>query len=109
MAGSESKDEKGDGQAGSMTRRGFLKGAGLTAAGAAIVEGGLLGVKEAAAAEPRVVGPGLVLGLHGLARLDARVLLHDARVGRGRARRDDHRRASEGRRASPRAGGFRRA
>ena len=60
MAGSESKDEKGDGQAGSMTRRGFLKGAGLTAAGAAIVEGGLLGVKEAAAAEPRVVGPGLV-------------------------------------------------
>ena len=63
MAGSESKDEKGDGQKGSMTRRGFLKGAGLTAAGAAIVEGGLLGVKEAAAAaaaEPRVVGPGRV-------------------------------------------------
>src|ERR1700749_1669793 len=58
MAGSESKDEKG-----SMTRRGFLKGAGLTAAGAAIVEGGLLGVKEAAAAaaaEPRVAGPGRV-------------------------------------------------
>src|SRR4051794_27685227 len=63
MAGSESKEEKGDGLKGSMTRRGFLKGAGLTAAGAAIVEGGLLGVKEAAAAvaaEPRVVGPGLV-------------------------------------------------
>ena len=63
MAGSESKEEKGDGQKGSMTRRGFLKGAGLTAAGAAIVEGGLLGVKEAAAAaaaEPRVLGPGLV-------------------------------------------------
>ena len=33
MAGSESKDEKGDGQKCSMTRRGFLKGAGLTAAG----------------------------------------------------------------------------
>src|SRR4051812_19934147 len=61
MAGSESKDEKDDAQKGSMTRRGFLKGAGLTAAGAAIVEGGLLGVKEAAAAtEPRVVGPGRV-------------------------------------------------
>jgi aerobic-type carbon monoxide dehydrogenase small subunit (CoxS/CutS family) len=48
---------------GRMTRRGFLKGAGLTAAGAAIVEGGLLGVKEAAAAaaaEPRVLGPGFV-------------------------------------------------
>jgi aerobic-type carbon monoxide dehydrogenase small subunit (CoxS/CutS family) len=63
MAGSESKDEKGEGRKGSMTRRGFLKGAGLTAAGATIVEGGLLGVKEAsaaAAAEPRVVGPGRV-------------------------------------------------
>ena len=62
MAGSESKGEKCDGVKGSMTRRGFLKGAGLTAAGAAIVEGGLLGVKEAAAAgaEPRVVGPGSV-------------------------------------------------
>jgi xanthine dehydrogenase YagT iron-sulfur-binding subunit len=63
MAGSESKEEKGDEQKGSMTRRGFLKGAGLTAAGAAIVEGGLLGVQEAAAAaaaEPRVVGPGRV-------------------------------------------------
>jgi xanthine dehydrogenase YagT iron-sulfur-binding subunit len=63
MAGSESKEEKSEGQKGSMTRRGFLKGAGLTAAGAAIVEGGLLGVKEAAAAasaEPRVVGPGCV-------------------------------------------------
>jgi aerobic-type carbon monoxide dehydrogenase small subunit (CoxS/CutS family) len=61
MAGSESKDEKGEGLKGAMTRRGFLKGAGLTAAGAAIVEGGLLGVKEAAAAaaaEPRVAGPG---------------------------------------------------
>jgi aerobic-type carbon monoxide dehydrogenase small subunit (CoxS/CutS family) len=63
MAGSESKDEKGDGLKGAMSRRGFLKGAGLTAAGAAIVEGGLLGVKEAAAsvaAEPRVAGPGRV-------------------------------------------------
>src|SRR4051812_22283952 len=63
MAGSESKDEKGEGQKGAMTRRGFLKGAGLTAAGAAVVEGGLLGVKEAAAAaaaETRVAGPGRV-------------------------------------------------
>jgi xanthine dehydrogenase YagT iron-sulfur-binding subunit len=59
---------------GCMTRRGFLKGAGLTAAGAAIVEGGLLGVKEAAAsaaAEPRVVGPGqvpLTLRVNGTAK-----------------------------------------
>jgi len=46
-----------------VTRRGFLKGAGLTAAGAAIVEGGLLGVREAEAAttkEPAVIGPGNV-------------------------------------------------
>ena len=45
-----------------VTRRGFLKGAGLTAAGAAIMEHGLLGAKEAAASEiePVVVGPGRV-------------------------------------------------
>ncbi|MCA1593907.1 MAG: (2Fe-2S)-binding protein [Acidobacteria bacterium] len=47
---------------GGVSRRGFLKGAGLTAAGAAIMEGGLLGVREATAAlrEPPVVGPGSV-------------------------------------------------
>lgn len=47
-----------------VTRRGFLKGAGLTAAGAAILDAGLLGASEAAAteAEPeaKVVGPGRV-------------------------------------------------
>jgi xanthine dehydrogenase YagT iron-sulfur-binding subunit len=46
-----------------VSRRGFLKGAGLTAAGAAILDAGLLGAKEAAAAaaaEPKVVGPGRV-------------------------------------------------
>ncbi|HEX8474821.1 MAG TPA: (2Fe-2S)-binding protein [Pyrinomonadaceae bacterium] len=46
-----------------VTRRGFLKGAGLTAAGAAIVEGGLLGAKEASGAlrdATTVVGPGAV-------------------------------------------------
>lgn len=46
-----------------VTRRGFLKGAGLTAAGAAILDAGLLGASEAAAeAEPqaKVTGPGRV-------------------------------------------------
>ena len=46
------------------TRRGFLKGAGLTAAGASIPDAGLLGASEGAAAaaapEPKVLGPGRV-------------------------------------------------
>src|SRR3982751_1687249 len=42
-----------------VTRRGFLKGAGLTAAGAAIIDSGLLGAHEGAAVAPApvVVGP----------------------------------------------------
>jgi len=42
-----------DGQAkkGVVSRRGFLKGAGITAAGAAILEKGLIGAKEASAEE----------------------------------------------------------
>lgn len=49
-----------EGQTG-VSRRGFLKGAGLTAAGAAILDAGLLGASEAAAAaEPKVIGPGRV-------------------------------------------------
>ncbi len=47
-----------------VSRRGFLKGAGLTAAGAAIIESGLAGMGEAApaagASVPAVVGPGRV-------------------------------------------------
>ena len=44
-----------------VTRRGFLKGAGLTAAGAAMLESGLVGASGATAAEaPIVVGPGRV-------------------------------------------------
>jgi xanthine dehydrogenase YagT iron-sulfur-binding subunit len=45
-----------------VTRRRFLKGAGLTAAGAAIIDAGLIGIKEANAemANPSVVGPGRV-------------------------------------------------
>ncbi|MGB7923018.1 MAG: (2Fe-2S)-binding protein [Pyrinomonadaceae bacterium] len=45
-----------------VTRRGFLKGAGLTAAGAAIIDSGLLaaGQSGGAASEPVVAGPGLV-------------------------------------------------
>ena len=66
------KDEECEAPKG-VTRRGFLKGAGLTAAGAAIVEGGLLGVKEATAAtrEPAVLGPGsvpVVLNVNGAER-----------------------------------------
>jgi xanthine dehydrogenase YagT iron-sulfur-binding subunit len=44
-----------------VTRRGFLKGAGLTAAGAAILESGLVGASGATKTEaPIVVGPGRV-------------------------------------------------
>jgi xanthine dehydrogenase YagT iron-sulfur-binding subunit len=63
MSKQDEVKESDESAKGRITRRGFLKGAGLTAAGAAIVEGGLLGLKEAnaaAAAEPRVVGPGRV-------------------------------------------------
>jgi xanthine dehydrogenase YagT iron-sulfur-binding subunit len=43
-----------------MSRRGFLKGAGISAAGAAIVETGLAEFAEAQAQQaPRVLGPGL--------------------------------------------------
>lgn len=47
---------------GSVSRRGFLVGAGLSAAGAAILEGGLLGKDEVAAqsTDPQAVGPGEV-------------------------------------------------
>lgn len=56
-----------------VTRRGFLKGAGLTAAGAAILEAGLIGVGEAAsgASTPVVIGPGrvaLMLRINGASR-----------------------------------------
>src|SRR2546423_8772614 len=45
-----------------VTRSGFLKGAGLTAAGAAIIDSGLLGAHEgsAVASAPVVVGPDAV-------------------------------------------------
>ena len=56
----EQNEQKKD--AAVVSRRGFLKGAGLTAAGAAILENGLVGAKEAKAEEAtlpkaRVVGP----------------------------------------------------
>jgi xanthine dehydrogenase YagT iron-sulfur-binding subunit len=64
MSKHDEKDKRDDPRAGGVTRRGFLKGAGLTAAGAAIMENGLLGAKDAAALElepePVVVGPGRV-------------------------------------------------
>ena len=43
-----------------VSRRGFLRGAGVSAAGAALLEGGVAGVAEAQAraAEAKVVGPG---------------------------------------------------
>lgn len=45
-----------------VTRRGFLKGAGLSAAGATLLHSGLVGVRQAAAADPSagVHGPGPV-------------------------------------------------
>jgi aerobic-type carbon monoxide dehydrogenase small subunit (CoxS/CutS family) len=59
---SKQKEKQDEARFGSVTRRGFLKGAGLTAAGAAIMENGLLGAKDAAAVEPEpvVIGPGRV-------------------------------------------------
>ncbi|MBD0369977.1 MAG: (2Fe-2S)-binding protein [Pyrinomonadaceae bacterium] len=62
MSKHDEKEKQDAGAFGHVTRRGFLKGAGLTAAGAAIMENGLLGAKDAAAAEaePVVVGPGRV-------------------------------------------------
>ena len=62
MSKENKRDEPDESRFGHVTRRGFLKGAGLTAAGAAIMENGLLGTKEAAAVEPEpvVVGPGRV-------------------------------------------------
>lgn len=50
MAGKDKKDD------GVVSRRGFLRGAGLTAAGAAILERGLIGAKEVSA-EEAVVEP----------------------------------------------------
>lgn len=69
-----------------VTRRGFLKGAGLTAAGAAIIESGLVGVREAAAAErtEAVAGPGevaVVLRVNGAEKrlmIEPRVTLAEA-------------------------------
>ena len=56
-----SKQNKRDESAkGKVTRRGFLKGAGLTAAGAALLDGMTAGAQEASAASkrPPVLGPG---------------------------------------------------
>lgn len=54
-------EKEGVGAQKGVTRRGFLKGAGLTAAGAAILEKGLLATSEAASsASSPVVGPGSV-------------------------------------------------
>src|SRR4051812_13021130 len=62
---------KGDG--GRVTRRGFLKGAGLTAASASLLERGAEAVDAASAAlaGPKTVGPGrtpVVLSVNGVAR-----------------------------------------
>jgi xanthine dehydrogenase YagT iron-sulfur-binding subunit len=55
-----------------LSRRGFLKGAGVTAAGAAIAESGLAGLAEAQSAQSRpVLGPGVtsvILKVNGAAR-----------------------------------------
>lgn len=55
---SDSTKERSQG----VTRRGFLKGAGLSAAGAAIIDSGLLaaGQSGSAVSEPAIIGPGFV-------------------------------------------------
>src|SRR4051812_10397706 len=62
MSKRDEKEKQDETRFGNVTRRGFLKGAGLTAAGAAIIDNGLLGAKDVAAAEvePLVLGPGRV-------------------------------------------------
>jgi aerobic-type carbon monoxide dehydrogenase small subunit (CoxS/CutS family) len=61
MSKRDEKEKQDETRFGNVTRRGFLKGAGLTAAGAAIMENGLLGATDAAAEpEPLVIGPGRV-------------------------------------------------
>lgn len=74
-----------DGLCAAVSRRGFLKGAGLGAAGAAILDSGALALREAAAAvEPAVVGPGSVsinVKINGTARkldVEPRTTLADA-------------------------------
>lgn len=52
------QDKPENARQGGVSRRGFLKGASFTAAGAAILDSGLIGAKEAAAAAPNFVGPG---------------------------------------------------
>ena len=54
-------DDKSDPKAG-LSRRGFLKGAGVSAASAALLEDGVAGLAEAQARAqgPKVVGPGAV-------------------------------------------------
>ena len=71
-------------QQGSVSRRGFLRGAGVAAAGAAIVEGNLLGKGEAAAQKAAIVGPEKVpvtLRVNGVNRqvqIEPRTTLADA-------------------------------
>lgn len=83
----DEREEAGVGSVrGRVSRRGFLKGAGLTAAGAAIVDCGVAAVNEASAAlvGPKVVGPGRVpvtLAINGSARtldIEPRTTLADA-------------------------------
>jgi xanthine dehydrogenase YagT iron-sulfur-binding subunit len=56
------EEEMSENEKEKVSRRGFLKGAGLTAAGTAILESGIAGAREAAAsvAGPKVVGPGRI-------------------------------------------------
>jgi aerobic-type carbon monoxide dehydrogenase small subunit (CoxS/CutS family) len=54
------KDENAEARAGGITRRGFSKSAGLTAAGAAILDKGLAGEGEVPAESARIEGPGRV-------------------------------------------------
>ena len=78
------KQDKPKTQRSSFSRRGFLKGAGVAAAGAAIVEGNLLGKGEAQAQTPEVQGPGKVpvtLRVNGVNRklnIEPRTTLADA-------------------------------
>ena len=55
-------NEKPDGTRGGLSRRGFLKGAGVSAASTVLLDGALSGMAEAQAKanEPKVVGPGPV-------------------------------------------------
>ena len=71
--GHSSREDRSQVPRSGVSRRGFLKGAGVSAAGTVLIDGALAGIVEAQekAAQPKLVGPGpveLTLQINGKAR-----------------------------------------